>query len=398
MPTENKLLASRSSADQSTAESSLVASTLSVQLVFDEITLTLKQSDTPLPVLRQPVWHYVEPMPGVDVRVQSDDENHRLVRVSVESDAPGWNPRWPHWSYAVRRTPEDLGGDAMSAQDALSEDESALTLLLLAGERREATLEFHTLLDGETAPGDYRFDVVLTDIETGAETRTYGLARLRHPEANYLQHLPALYTSAPPRLGQNAVPYEDPPFFERFLRGFEDSGEPLGDMLSNLYRYFDADSAPADFLPWLATWVALDLDENWLQLKRRRLIKEAIWLYRWRGTRLGLSRYLEIYSGVKPEINDQPFSGMQLGPTSILGQNTVLGGVQPHTFVVTLAVPDPSAINIETLRRIIESQKPAHTAYEVRVIEREAGGLTTLEALSSEDLSFDILEETARAT
>ena len=349
----------------------------SVELVFDEVTLTLKQEHAPLPPDRRPVSHYVGTQPGMDVRLQSEDERPRVVRLSARSGDPGWNPRWVRWSYPVRRTPADLGGDALAAQDALAEDGGSLALLLLPGERREATLEFHTVLDGETLPGDYQFEVVLTDSETGAETSAVGLARLRHPTANLLQNLPALYTQTPAFPARRHDPYEEPPFFERFLRGFEDAGEPLGELLSSLHRHFDADSAPADFLPWLATWVALDLDENWLQLRRRRLIKEAIWLYRWRGTRPGLSRYLELYSGVKPEINDQPFSGMRLGPSTLLGRDTVLGGVQPHTFVVTMAVADPSALNEETIRLIIESQKPAHAAYDLRIVERGSGPADT---------------------
>ena len=292
----------------------------------------------------------------------------------------------------MRRTPQDLGGDALAAQDELAGDEQSVTLLLLAGERRAATLEFQTTLDGEAYPGDYLFDVVVTDVETGVETEPKpGLLRLRHPAANLLANLPAMYTQEPPRPDRRYAPYEDPAFFERFLRGFEDAGEPLRDMVSSLYRYLDADSAPADFLPWLATWVALDLDEHWLQLKRRRLIKEAIWLYRWRGTRKGLSRYLEIYTGVKPEINDQPFLGMRLGAGTLLGQDTTLGGVGPHTFVVTLAVPDPSVVSEETVRLIIESQKPAHTAYDLRIVEREAG----LAALEEPELV--LADETAPA-
>ena len=349
------------------------ASDFSVELVFDEVTLTLQQAHAPPPPERRPVSHYVGAQPGVDVRLQSGDDRPRLVRLSARSDAPGWKPHWVRWSYTVRRTPADLGGDALAAQDALAEDGRVLALLLLPGERRAATLEFHTALDGETPPGDYPFEVVLTEAETGAETCAVGLARLRHPPAGLLQNLPALYTQTPATLPRKSDPYEEPPFFERFLRGFEDAGEPLNELLASLHRHFDADSAPSDFLPWLATWVALDLDENWLQLRRRRLIKEAIWLYRWRGTRRGLSRYLELYSGVKPEINDQPFAGMRLGPGTLLGRDTVLGGVQPHTFVVTMAVPDPLALSEETIRLIIESQKPAHAAYDLRIVEREAG-------------------------
>ena len=363
---------------------------VSVELIPDEVDLALKQAAEALPEARRPVWHRVETLPHSRVVVQSEDDLLRRVRLSVRSRTAGWKASWVRWSYAVRRTPQDLGGDALAAQDELAPDDRTLTLLLLPGERRAATLEFDAVLDGETAPGDYPFEVVLTDIETGAETAPMaGLLRLRHPTANLLASLPALYVQEPGGPGQGFAPYEDPPFFERFLRGFEDAQEPLREMLSGLYRYFDADSAPADFLPWLATWVALDLDEHWLQLKRRRLIKEAIWLYRWRGTRKGLSRYLEIYSGVKPEINDQPFSGMRLGVETLLGRDTILGGVGAHTFVVTLAVPDPSAVSEETLRLIIESQKPAHTAYDLRIVEREAGPA----ALELEELEEESQEE-----
>ena len=363
---------------------------ISVELIPDEVDLALQQVGQVPPEARRPVWHRVETLPHSRVVIQSEDDLLRRVRLSVRSRTSGWKASWVRWSYAVRRTPQDLGGDALAAQDELASDDQTLTLLLLPGERRAATLEFAAVLDGETAPGDYPFEVVLTDVEAGSETAPMaGLLRLRHPTANLLGSLPALYVQELGGAGQGFAPYEDPPFFERFLRGFEDAKEPLNEMLSGLYRYFDADSAPADFLPWLATWVALDLDENWLQLKRRRLIKEAIWLYRWRGTRKGLSRYLEIYSGVKPEINDQPFAGMRLGAGTLLGRDTTLGGVGAHTFVVTLAVPDTSAVSEDTLHLIIESQKPAHTAYDLRIVEREVGpaALDLEELEEMEDLS-----------
>ena len=130
---------------------------------------------------------------------------------------------------------------------------------------------------------------------------------------------------------------------------------------------------PLPILPWLSTWVSLALDENWPQLKRRRLIKEAVELYRWRGTRWGLTRYLELYTGITPEINDQPFIGMRLGREALLGRHTVLGDVPPHTFVLTLAMTGPGQVNEQKVHEIIQANKPAHAAYELRIVERGPG-------------------------
>lgn len=319
-------------------------------------------------------WHHVRPRPGVLVSLTSLDETVRRVRLCVRGDAPGWQPRWALWTYAVRAVSELLGGDAVSAQDVLSEDGRELILLLLPGERREATLGFDVFLDGQTRPGDYRFDVTATDAEDAAqEDATVGRLRLRHPEPALLNYLPAIYREARCPCDEPVDGFADLPFFQRFLLGFADSLAPLSEMLDGMDRRFGADTAPPDFLPWLATWAALAMDENWQEMKRRLLIQEAAELYRWRGTRRGLSRYLEIYAGVTPQINDQPFAGMRLGPNTLLGQGaTVLGDVPVHTFVVTLAMPGAAAINEQIVRDIIESEKPAHTGYALRIVRRAA--------------------------
>jgi phage tail-like protein len=147
--------------------------------------------------------------------------------------------------------------------------------------------------------------------------------------------------------------------------------EPLQRTLDQLDQLYGPFSTPSDFLLWLAAWVIMPLDENWPEMRRRKLIAEAVHLYRWRGTKKGLSRYLEIYCGVKPDINDQPVEGMRLGPEAKLGSKaTVLGDVPPHTFVVTIALPENSKVNEQTIHDIIRYEKPAHTAYALRISRR----------------------------
>ena len=80
-----------------------------------------------------------------------------------------------------------------------------------------------------------------------------------------------------------------------------------------------------------------------------------------------MTEYLRLYTGVEPTITED-FGGMTLGPQSQLGRNTVLGGGNPHTFTVTFEVDDPDTINVEQVKSIIETEKPAHTSYTLQVV------------------------------
>lgn len=345
---------------------------LTVTLASGDVWVDLPPTLTTEAQRLRPLWHQVFPAPGSQVTAKSAQT--QSVRLTVESDAPGWNPHWARWSYAVRRLTEDEGGQALAAQDMLAEDQAALTLQVRGGETRVARLEFSASLDGTTEPGDYPYRIVAVGTAPSGTDQSravrHGNLWLRHPACRLLDALPAVFSEPVPEpYGMGG--YQEPPFFERFLRGFEDTVEEMREKLRHLERFFDADETPAAFLDWLATWVALALNENWPEMKRRRLIKEAVELYRWRGTRRGLSRYLEIYTDTVPQISDVPFAGLILGPGALLGRTTTLGGVRPHTFTVTLSVSDQDAVDPEIVDAIIEAQRPAHTAFARRIVTRQ---------------------------
>jgi phage tail-like protein len=153
----------------------------------------------------------------------------------------------------------------------------------------------------------------------------------------------------------------------QFLLIFESIMKPIENTVDNLPWYLDPLLIPASLLPWLSSWVALSLDPNWPLERRRQLLRSAAELYRWRGTKRGLAEYLRIYTGSVPEISEY-IPGMKLDQETILGTNTRLGSSGAgHHFTVTLELEGNSEINPDTVRAIIEAQKPAHTAYTLEI-------------------------------
>jgi phage tail-like protein len=69
----------------------------------------------------------------------------------------------------------------------------------------------------------------------------------------------------------------------------------IDDTIENLYQLFSPWRTPPDFLPWLASWVALTLRKDWSEYQRRKLISEMVVIYQQRGLKRGLQTYLDIY-------------------------------------------------------------------------------------------------------
>ncbi len=160
-------------------------------------------------------------------------------------------------------------------------------------------------------------------------------------QSSYLKYLPAF-------LGGNE-------FLGRFLLIFEQILTPLDRQIDQLYQYFDPRLAPPDFLPWLASWLGLVLDERWPEGQRRELIRAAVELYEWRGTRRGLSEFLRLYTGFTPEIVEP---GVGKGAKAD----------QAHRFIVRIKSSEPDKLDRALLMSIIDLEKPAHAGYKLEVI------------------------------
>jgi len=172
---------------------------------------------------------------------------------------------------------------------------------------------------------------------------------------SYLDHLPAAFR-AEPFLGEFLRA------FEALFTGREDAGAPgLQERIDDVARHFDPVHAPAEFLPWLAGWVALAVPANWDVDTTRGFIREAVPLYARRGTVGGLTRMLEIF--LRPLGSDVAWRDVVVHDTF---------DEIPHFFEVQLSLPDNDPERIRATREIaqmiIESEKPAHTVYAIKVV------------------------------
>lgn len=147
-------------------------------------------------------------------------------------------------------------------------------------------------------------------------------------------------------------------------------------VIAQLPAYLDPTTAPAALLPWLSSWVALTLDENWPLARRRDLLRRAAELYRWRGTPRGLRDYIRAFLGVEPLIIEPgraspplPDDALRVAPGS--PPRLVQTGPEdrrdlaPLAFrvVVPLAEAASDSVTITRLAQIIDAEKPAHATY-----------------------------------
>lgn len=154
-------------------------------------------------------------------------------------------------------------------------------------------------------------------------------------KSRFLEYLPAIFQSRQQALiratPESAETVDKVPFLQNFLLPFERIFDDYDALLSALDRYVSPELTPTDdFLPWLAAWVALLLDEEWDEDQRRRLVGEAIELYRWRGTEHGLKRYLQLYTGLPANAFDfyeaEWPAGMQIDVASQIGAVRLIAG------------------------------------------------------------------------
>jgi phage tail-like protein len=233
----------------------------------------------------------------------------------------------------------------------------------------------------------------------GAATPVLSQIRVQFDRESYLADLPAIYRDER-QCGD---------FLLRLLSLFESLNQDVESEIAALPALFDANATPEPFLRWLAEWLGFELDDNWTVAKQRALLEQIFELYAERGTPRGLQRILKLFAGVDAVIEEPILNAAwwalpaasESAPQSVLGFTTVLAPAQPQGAVVgTSAVLDQSHLTtvdefgaplfrdvayqfsvlvyrgqvrcadaLPRVRALIEQEKPAHTTYQLCVVE-----------------------------
>jgi phage tail-like protein len=190
--------------------------------------------------------------------------------------------------------------------------------------------------------------------------------------SSYLQNLPAIFSEAP-FLGRFLLAFEQVLTGLPGVTGHEsDPPEGLEETIAKLADFFDPFETREDFLPWLASWVALSLRADWDAKQKRDFLANIVPLYRRRGTKENVVELLKIYTGLTPVITEGADTEFQIGAHSTIGEDTQIEGGAPHFFHVRVTMANPNAETLERQTQIaaalIELQKPAYTDYELEIV------------------------------
>ena len=238
----------------------------------------------------------------------------------------------------------------------------------------------------------------------GSQTPTLRELKARFNQKTFLPWLPGVYGDPSPA-GD---------FLPRLLALFESFNANTEDGIARLPELFDPFSIQAEFLPWLATWMAVDIDQGWDVAMQRRAVAGAWQRYARRGTPEGLRESIAFETGVPvvieesiqalscwvlpalvdpcgPAADDDNFdadAGSLLGFTTMLAQSAPQGAVigstaildrsriiapddvgttlfdeTAHRFSVMLYQSRGGADQSAAVARVVDREKPAHTTY-----------------------------------
>jgi phage tail-like protein len=195
--------------------------------------------------------------------------------------------------------------------------------------------------------------------------------RVWYPRFSYLDaYLPAIYRDDA----------DSADFLERWLGNIEGFYTYIEENIEHADSLFDPRITPKDMLDWLAGWLGLVLDPAWSERRRRFFIRYAHEFFRYRGTLPGIEIAVRLYTDENPTpdlfnpdcwgrsdvrvierfLTREVSNYIYGDPTDNDNSN---GTAHRFTVLAPHRLDDEQAAMVE---RIIELERPAHTAFELK--------------------------------
>jgi phage tail-like protein len=171
-----------------------------------------------------------------------------------------------------------------------------------------------------------------------------------------LRFLPAAYLEDP----------EGASTLDRFLSLTDTIYDEIETRIEEFTMQLGPESADPEFLPWLASWFDLTFDPSWSLSQRRRILRKIICLYRWRGTKKGLTKLLALHTGLEaglPRLVEHRCARAHPEFERWVGQS------DPCAFTVLLpATSIENKNDAEVIDRLLRNNIPAHTDFCLRPV------------------------------
>jgi phage tail-like protein len=242
----------------------------------------------------------------------------------------------------------------------------------------------------------------------GYATPQASTIRVHYPRNSYLRFLPAIY-------GRDD---DGRRFLDCFLSIFQTEWDALGNRVRDIDRYFDPAAVPAGpFMDYLASWLAVPLEATWTSDQKRTFLRAMPKLLRTIGTMQGVRTYLRAYlqsmtnlaseqqpdypqllegfrerkwlalrvpgadksRGHGPMWSRSVMGRIQLDVFSREGETQLVSSGDPardpfDVFAHRFRIFVPSCwirtdMDERTFRRAADTVKPAHTAYDLHLVE-----------------------------
>lgn len=184
---------------------------------------------------------------------------------------------------------------------------------------------------------------------------------LKVSQQSLIRFLPTAY--------QEGRTEEEADMLTRFLWIGQHMYESVQMRAESMTRMLNPFQVEEEFLPWLASWIALTMDEDWPLSKKRQFMSRAAELYTIRGTGRALEEMIEVFTGVTPRIveNQWPYDGFRLGVSSEIGTESIILPEMNLAFCFVVYLPlraeDMEPGMLAKIHDIIRNEKPAHTMY-----------------------------------